>query len=221
MLAATWFTTLPRPSTGRLHSVLTSTGDFAAARRYLTVASVGRIGVAPGRTSDIPAAILTDLRALTRQLYKVDLNEPNPKVAYPALFNAFYNLLTPLALPPISDEPRRRTAAAQMAVNVIDFLDTDSDPTGKKVPGVDDVPGAVAYVFGVERQPFLVEAAYKREKVGGDIDEYYAIELFNPFETDINISGWQVKVGTAVPCSCPPSPATPAPATPSAPAEGS
>ena len=183
MLAAAWGSGPPDMARGRLRSILAA--QFGEARRYLTVASVGRIGVMP-----MPG------RDTTEQKYKLDLN----KADFAALYKAFYNLLAGAYTGDDADD-RRRITAAQLAVNVIDFRDADSNITREKDPK----PQESAIVYGVERQPFIVEAAYKREAAPAPSPplSYYAIELFNPFETAINIRNWQVKIGAAAPVPMP------------------
>lgn len=47
-------------------------------------------------------------------------------------------------------------------------------------------------VYGYERQPFISEIVRRQHAVSGRM---YAIELVNPYDTDISLDYWQIKVG--------------------------
>jgi hypothetical protein len=84
----------------------------------------------------------------------------------------------------------------QMAVNIVDFIDgppIDPDPVGTVTTYVD---GDTYY--GVEKTPYIneVEAEVNPGMAGG-LGKY--IELFNPYDTDVVITGWTISGGTSMP----------------------
>jgi hypothetical protein len=75
--------------------------------------------------------------------------------------------------------------AAQIAVNVIDYRDTDSNVTVFKVDGVD--------YYGFESPcVYISELAYQSD---GAAAFSYAIELYKPYSGDADPVGWQLAVG--------------------------
>jgi len=169
MLAIRWGGALPNTATGRLFDALGA--QFNNVKPHLTVRSASRIF--PRKTGG----------AVTKT-YMADLN----KSPFADLYAAYYDLLAFNG-----NAGARRKMAAQLAVNTIDFRDADSIVTEATIPtGADKV-------FGIERQPFIVEAGFKRENVGDNIVSYDAVELLNPYTTAINTAGWKVKVGAAAP----------------------
>ena len=104
------------------------------------------------------------------------------------------------------EDLQRRMWAAQMAVNVWDYVDDDADGEPSRLVGIPDsggsdiqykLGGATATVYGVERQPFITEVAYTSLT---DTEQYYAIELYNPYDTAINIENYVLKrVDTSLP----------------------
>ncbi|OHC01324.1 MAG: hypothetical protein A3H23_03570 [Planctomycetes bacterium RIFCSPLOWO2_12_FULL_40_19] len=75
----------------------------------------------------------------------------------------------------------------QLAVNIKDFIDSDGTVTTYL-----DSPDTY---YGVERTPYIneVEAEVNGATAGG-LGKY--IELFNPYDADINITNWTIKFGT-------------------------
>ncbi len=168
LLAVLWQGKWPNANRGRLRKAMGA--GFPTAKPYLTTWSTYRTAV-------------IGARAKRNQTQKIDLNRDY----FWDLYNAFYNLLAGSA-----SENERRTMAAQLTLNVQDFRDADSNVRQRQVPGVTGT-----FVYGVERQPFIVEAAYKHDKTGPSLVGYYAIELFNPYKTGINLNGWRIKCGAA------------------------
>ena len=78
--------------------------------------------------------------------------------------------------------------AAQLAVNIVDIRDADSDvsvlPIGQKI------------YYGFEAQPFISELAFRISSSGADVsaNNYFAIELYNPFDTDILLSDFRLEI---------------------------
>ncbi len=113
-----------------------------------------------------------------------------------ALYQAFHNAIPP-NIKGLTDgagnEPRdkRRRLAAQLAVCAIDFRDKDGDYT------VWDVPGAGnEKVFGVERQLFVSEVFFKIFRKEENVRvKYSAIELFNPYDSDVSFKGAKLVQG--------------------------
>ena len=75
-------------------------------------------------------------------------------------------------------------AAKQMAVNIVDYRDTDNDVTA-----IDDH-------YGHERQPYINEFFVGIRKLGGSLTTLraVAIELHNPYDTDINVYNWELRI---------------------------
>jgi hypothetical protein len=78
--------------------------------------------------------------------------------------------------------------AAQLAVNIVDIRDADSEvsvlPIGPKI------------YYGFEAQPFISELAFRINSSGADVsaNNYFAIELYNPFDTDILLSDFRLEI---------------------------
>ncbi len=175
MLALSWGGAAPSTGNGRLYTALGQTA-YNAAKPYMTTHSTSRCLVIAGRN------------ASGQQATKVDLNSPDPDPT--RLYYGFYNLWGLWSAIP---EDGRRKLAAQMAVNAWDFRDADGVPLAWQPPGA----AAGEKVYGIERQPFITEAGYKLEKIAADqTAEYYAIELYNPYVTAIDMTTWKLKVGS-------------------------
>ena len=172
LLATTWLGISPDFSeTTRIRKAVGET--FPGIRKYLTTWSVSRARIRKPIPGTAPLTV--------DQKFKADLN----KADFDTLFSAFYNALSagcPLL-------PDRATAAAQLAVNVLDFRDANSTPRRMPVPDVGTRANPKReFVCGVERQPFIVEAGYKIEPPDtGPTLEYYALEIYNPYATDLVI----------------------------------
>ncbi len=81
--------------------------------------------------------------------------------------------------------------AAQLAVNIIDLRDSDTDTTTLTV-------GPKTY-YGFEAQPFISEIAFRISSSNPDTpsNNYFAIELYNPFNVDIPLSNFRLELGDA------------------------
>jgi hypothetical protein len=76
--------------------------------------------------------------------------------------------------------------AAQIAVNIIDYRDSNSDVTT-----ITD-GGGTAY-YGFERPcVYISELAYQYDGT----NQYYAVELYKPYPEDSNPAGWNIRVGS-------------------------
>ncbi len=170
--------------------------DWAAYGRYLTTHSSGRTFARYSGDVDavwgMPTPAKVDLNLLTL--------ENDPADAYDTYRRAFYQML------PHLNESEREEQAAQLAVNLIDYLDGDT-AAEDKVTIAPVKPGSSTEVMGIERQPFLTQAWYRverKEKAAGDgdegepeieIDTFMALVLHNPYEEKIEMRNWEVKVG--------------------------
>jgi hypothetical protein len=90
---------------------------------------------------------------------------------------------------PLSAEMAKQLRAAQAAVNTIDLRDADDDVTSRTVMLADDAGGAVtAVVYGMERQPYITEAVVHVDELS---KPYVAVELFNPYPTDLDLTAFR------------------------------
>jgi len=82
----------------------------------------------------------------------------------------------------------RERIAAQLAVNIIDFRDVDVDVTTFS-------SGGRTY-YGFEAQPFISEMAFKISQTdpATSTNNYFAIELHNPFNVDIPLSSFRLEL---------------------------
>ena len=78
--------------------------------------------------------------------------------------------------------------AAQLAVNIVDHRDYDTDVTYLPI-------GSKTY-YGFEAQPFISEIAFSISGTGADdsANNEFAIELYNPFDVDILLSNFQLEI---------------------------
>ncbi len=78
--------------------------------------------------------------------------------------------------------------AAQLAVNIIDLRDHDTDVTVLPV-------GAATY-YGCEAQPFISEIGFRINQNNANVpaNNYFAIELYNPFDTDIPLGDFRLEL---------------------------
>jgi hypothetical protein len=217
MLMCGWGGAYPDTKFGPLHWAVANLGmpnlvtQLMSVRPYLTVWSGDRILV-PQLAGNLP------------QRVKADLN--NSPLA--DLYAAFYNAL-PRRVPgdpafsPAEEENWRRIAG-QLAVNVWDFRDIDSDVTVAKIDKYTvGGPNTIKYatdtdlqigndiavnlansigVYGVERQPFITKLFYKATKSNPPAPapavitkSYSAIELYNPYVTAIQLDNYALVVG--------------------------
>jgi DNA uptake protein ComE-like DNA-binding protein len=78
--------------------------------------------------------------------------------------------------------------AAQLAVNIIDHRDDDTDITYLPI-------GSETY-YGFEAQPFISEIAFSISGTGSDdsANNEFAIELYNPFDVDIPLGNFRLEI---------------------------
>jgi len=86
------------------------------------------------------------------------------------------------------DSAERERIAAQLAVNIIDFRDADVDVTTFSA-------GGKTY-YGFEAQPFISEIGFKisESNPGTSTNNYFAIELYNPFNVDIPLGDFRLEL---------------------------
>ena len=78
--------------------------------------------------------------------------------------------------------------AAQLAINIIDHRDYDTDLTYLPI-------GSETY-YGFEAQPFISEMAFSISGTGADdsANNEFAIELYNPFDVDIPLGNFRLEI---------------------------
>ncbi len=83
---------------------------------------------------------------------------------------------------------RVERVAAQLAVNIVDLRDRDARVTVLS-------NGSQRY-YGFEAQPFISEIAINISETNADVsaNNHYAIELYNPFDTDIGLSDFRLEM---------------------------
>ena len=95
-----------------------------------------------------------------------------------------------------------RTAAA-LTANLIDFADSDGEPTRVELRAVDFNDMSTfgqpvgEFVYGLERQPFITELAASVTNIGGDPDpanSAYAVELLNPYPDELSGFDYRLEV---------------------------
>jgi hypothetical protein len=81
--------------------------------------------------------------------------------------------------------------AAQLAVNIVDLRDADAQ--------VSILPVSGRTYYGFEAQPFISELAFRISSSGADVsaNNYFAIELYNPFDTDILLGDFRLEIRDA------------------------
>ncbi len=79
--------------------------------------------------------------------------------------------------------------AAQLAINIIDFRDNDSD-----VSTLDVDNDGIADYYGIEAQPFISEIGAVIDPCNPGTDSEYAIELYNPFDVPIPLDDFTLSV---------------------------
>jgi len=170
LLAMAWRDSLPNTACDRLYNTLTD--DTVCA--YLTTWSAA---------CDYPRVSTGTLQ-----------HRVNPNTATFDELNAAFLDITTRMTDVWATPDAQKTAAAQLAVNVIDYVDTTNDVTALEVPGVSGT-----YVYGIERQPFITECWQRKEWLPegdpmGAVQQMSAIELWNPYASVISLSGLQIEI---------------------------
>lgn len=80
--------------------------------------------------------------------------------------------------------------AAQAAVNTIDMRDDDDDISVRRIRlrSLANNQEYAVNVYGMERQPFITQSVFHDDGTGLNKDDWAAIELYNPYETPLDIS---------------------------------
>ena len=78
--------------------------------------------------------------------------------------------------------------AAQLAVNIVDFRDDDTQVTC--------LPMGPRTYCGFEAQPFISEIAFRISSTDTDVstNNHFAVELYNPFDVDIPLSNFRLEL---------------------------
>jgi hypothetical protein len=169
MLAVTWRRGQAgaATATGRLARCLL--GDVSAV--HLTIPAASRLAV-PVRGADLPAE-------------RVEVNAAAAAADFPTLYRACRALLNDGR-----DETEVNREAAQLAVNLIDYVDADDKITAARVPE----PTGEYRIYGVERQPFITETFHYAwvDPAAEQSGQLSAIELFNPYDSPIDLTDYTV-----------------------------
>jgi hypothetical protein len=114
----------------------------------------------------------------------VNINAANVELLYNALRAGLRDDTDPNAM-------RADELAAQLAVNIVDYRDTDTEVTILPV-------GPKTY-YGFEAQPFISEIAFKISSTNADnsSNNYFAIELYNPFKVEIPLRDFRLELRDA------------------------
>lgn len=91
----------------------------------------------------------------------------------------------------VQNEPNSLSSerlAAQLAVNIVDLRDRDAEVTV--------LPVGSETFFGFEAQPFISELTFRISESNADTstNNYFAIELYNPFDTDIPLGDFRLEL---------------------------
>ena len=186
MLAMSWRsdpTKEPNTATGRFAGA--TAPNFLALRGTLTILSAANGTVNPVWTH----------KDMGNQHLKVDPNavSSNPK----AVYDTFYALLQAND-PNVSDPSAHRARAAQLTVNLLDYLDNDpnGDPTQIDANQWDpNIPVGANYFYGIERHPFISKVFLKRIWEDPNFPEpapICALELVNPYRDPIAMDRYTV-----------------------------
>ncbi len=110
----------------------------------------------------------------------LNINDANAVYLYKAIKSA----LDP------NNVPNRDAVAAQLAVNIKDFHDNDSE--------VNTVDADSGTYYGFEAQPFISELGIIIDAVNPDNDSEYALELYNPFDVNIPLDDFTLSIGADI-----------------------
>jgi hypothetical protein len=110
----------------------------------------------------------------------ININTASPQLLYDAISASLQNR-----------EPNTlkiQRLAAQLAVNIVDLRDKDSDVTSLTV-------GTKTY-YGFEAQPFISEIGLKISKTAPETsaNNSFAVELYNPFKIDIPLRDFKIEL---------------------------
>lgn len=90
--------------------------------------------------------------------------------------------------------------AASLTANMIDYMDGDFVPTEIDVRSLDFSNimtlgnNTGTFVYGLERQPFITEvmAQVEDDGTGSIVNEFYGVEIFNPYSASIDLTGYSI-----------------------------
>lgn len=159
-------------------------------RRFLLVEELARLGGMPGdpaqarRAVEVLSTVVTPYTQC-RLAYEsdgaihnaLDPNEADPEAIYQGLRRLY----------PQTDEQRLK----QWAVNLVDWRDEDSVPTEWPASEEDEEQDLI---LGWERTPYINEVWPDSMTLEEDGDDGEYIELFNPYETAIDVNGWTLRI---------------------------
>ncbi|GAF83632.1 unnamed protein product, partial [marine sediment metagenome] len=90
----------------------------------------------------------------------------------------------------VSEDEDNRRRFAQLAVNIIDFADDNVNVT---VFEPND-PNNLNTYYGFDAQPFITEVAIKTDPFPESEHNYFAVELYNPFDEIIDLNDFKLVV---------------------------
>ncbi|MHC4508331.1 MAG: type II secretion system protein GspK, partial [Planctomycetota bacterium] len=110
----------------------------------------------------------------------INVNTADENLLYEAIREGLGNID-----PNVADVDR---LAAQLAVNIVDLRDQDTDVTV--------MPMGAATYYGLEPQPFISEIGFLISETDADVstNNNFALELYNPFDTDIPLSNFRLEL---------------------------
>jgi len=110
----------------------------------------------------------------------VNVNIADENLLYEAIREALQGIDPNLA--------RGDRLAAQLAVNIVDLRDHNTDVTV--------LPAGATTYYGFEAQPFISEIGFRISRTSADVssNNYFAIELYNPFDTDIPLGSFRLEI---------------------------
>lgn len=182
---------------------VTNPADDALDRPGLSQFVVGTRTIWPGSPGKFRKVNLNSvLRTLMEQDHQTNNLNDDPTNPLPAATNKVA----------LKADAMRRVALAfaaagytwdegyQFIANLIDYMDDDDVPTVLDPAFVDPAyrlsgevlpPGArpTVPIYGNERQPFIIAVYNSVNEVGQSVGA--GVELFNPYDSDINLTGWE------------------------------
>jgi len=109
------------------------------------------------------------------------------------LYNVLVASIDPNVVDSSSDRKRLKRRFAQLAVNIVDYVDEDID-----VEVFDNLPDPedhdVDEYYGFEAQPFISEIAMVIDTFPEIGPSYFAVELYNPFNQNINLEDFVLEL---------------------------
>ncbi|MCJ7543469.1 MAG: hypothetical protein MUP47_02710 [Phycisphaerae bacterium] len=192
MLALAWGRADPCATNGRLvEAVVGAGGDFLAARGSLTTHSPG------GTLSPLWTYLVAGAGTMKRNPNDAGVlpSDPSAQEIRRRVYDGALAMLQAYEYDSNPGPTPNRVKAAQLVVNLIDYLDSDPNVTRIDANTLDPSVGAVTYVYGIERHPFVSKVFRKRIYVDLTTPptEVAAIELINPYAQRIDLTNYSLE----------------------------